>query len=199
MTRPFMTDPEQLESLRGQQYLVLRPAVDVAAFYDEERSALQERLPDGLSWPNAGHVTLRGFYEPNRVILLRDALAAWAENQSRIELHVVAVDGFPPPFQVLLAQLERTPSLVTAYANLTSLLDLTDLYRIGELPLEEWVFHLSLIYARSLDEQQWQAAYAHNRRTVSPGPAELINNAEFVWYDDDGEHAETLPFGAATF
>jgi hypothetical protein len=31
-----MTDPELLESLRGQQYLVLRPVADVAAFYDEE-------------------------------------------------------------------------------------------------------------------------------------------------------------------
>ncbi|WP_258067643.1 2'-5' RNA ligase family protein [Rathayibacter sp. AY1G9] len=198
MTRPFMTDPELLKSLRGQQYLVLRPVADVATFYDEEQAALQQRLPDGLSWPNTGHVTLRGFYEPDRVTLLCDALAAWAENQSPIDLQVVAVDGFPPPFQVLLARLERTPSLVTAYANLTGVLDPTDLYRIGELPLEEWVFHLSLIYARSLDEQQWQTAHAQTRRDLSPSPAELITCAEFVWYDEDGEHAKILPFATAT-
>jgi hypothetical protein len=198
MTRPFMTGPELLESLRRQQYLVLRPVADVATFYDEEQSALQERLPDGLSWPNAGHVTLRGFSEPDRVTLLRDALATWAKNQSPIELHVVAVDGFPPPFQVILARLDRTPSLVAAYADLTGVLDLTDFFRIGELPLEEWVFHLSLIYARSLDEQQWQTTHAQTRRDLSPRPTELITCAEFVWYDEDGEHAEILPFATAT-
>lgn len=192
MTRPFMTDPELLESLRGQQYLVLRPVADVASFYDEERAALRRRLPAGLSWPNTGHVTLRGFSEPDRVRLLRDTLAAWAAAQPPIELHVRAVDGFPPPFQVILARLERTPSLVAAYASLTDVLDAAEVVRIGELPLEEWVFHLSLIYAAALDEQGWRDAHAASARDVTPGPVEIVTSAEFVWYDGDGEHVEIL-------
>jgi hypothetical protein len=152
MTHQYMTDPSLLEALHSQQYLVLRPVAQVASFYDEEQSALRDRLPDSISYPNTGHVTLRGFYEPDRVQILRAALATWAAAQPTIALQVDAVDGFPPPFQVLIARLQRSGSLLEAYASLTRLLDSTDFHHIGELPLEQWVFHLSLIYAQTLEE-----------------------------------------------
>ncbi|WP_374977189.1 hypothetical protein ACEYYH_05155 [Microbacterium trichothecenolyticum] len=115
---------------------------------------------------------------------------------SPIELSVDGVDGFPTPFQIVIARLARTPSLVAGYAGLTSLLDSTDFHRIGELPLDEWVFHLSLIYAGSLDEIGWQALDDRSRRAVEPRPKEVITSAEFVWYAHGIEHVETLRFGA---
>lgn len=190
-----MTDPALLESLRGQQYLVLRPVSDVGTFYDRELESLQGLLAEPLPQPNAGHVTLRGFFEPERVLLLRDALAAWAQRQAPLHLRVTAVDGFPTPFQIVIARLERSPSLVAAYAGLTELLDAGDFHRIGELPLKEWVFHLSLLYAGGLPESRWQALHTSSRRDLDTEPDELITSAEFVWYDDDGEHSEVLPFG----
>jgi hypothetical protein len=95
-----------------------------------------------------------------------------------------------------IARLARTPSLVAGYAGLTPLLDSTDFHRIGELPLDEWVFHLSLIYAGSLDEIGWQALHDRSRRAVEPRPKEVITSAEFVWYTHGIEHVETLRFGA---
>jgi hypothetical protein len=192
-----MTDPALLESLRGQQYLVLRPVSGVAAFYDEEADHLNIPPWSSLPHPNAGHVTLRGFFEPHRVGLLRDALARWAGSQPPVDLRVAAVDGFPTPFQIVIARLDRSPSLVAAYASLTAELDAGDFHRIGELPLEEWVFHLSLLYGGGLEPQQWDALHTTTRCELSPQPSERVTSAEFVWYDDDGEHSDILPFAPA--
>ncbi len=65
--RPFMTDPAALASLEGQQYVVLRPTAEVGAFYAAEQRTLLDRLPSALPHPNTGHVTLRGFAEPDRL------------------------------------------------------------------------------------------------------------------------------------
>ena len=144
MPTPYMTEPALLESLKGQQYVVLRPGAAVAEFYRSEQSAVLGRLPGGIPHPHTGHVTLRGFFEPERVAPLRETIAGWARSRAPIDLRVEAVDGFPPPFGVLIARLERTHSLLDAYESLTALLDSRDFVRIGELPLDEWVFHLSL-------------------------------------------------------
>lgn len=70
MPGPYMTDPALLNSLRGQQFVVLRPGGAVATFYDREQSDVLAQFA-GMPHPNAGHVTLRGFFEPKRVQSLR--------------------------------------------------------------------------------------------------------------------------------
>lgn len=195
MTQPFMTGPTLLDSLNGQQYLVLRPTGDVAMFYAAEQAQLRDSLPESISYPHTGHVTLRGFYEPERVHELRDLLAKWAGESPLIELTLDGVDGFPPPFQILIARLARTPSLIEAYSSLTSLLDATDFHRIGELPLDDWIFHLSLIYAGTLEEAEWTAAHESTKRSAAA--AEVCGSAEFVWYEDGMEHSEVLTLGGS--
>lgn len=193
MLTPYMTEPELLESLRGQQYVVLRPVAAVSGFYEREQFETLKWLPDSTPHPNTGHVTLRGFFEPKRVPLIRDLLYSWAESRPPIELHIDAIDGFPPPFQVLIARPERTVSLIEAYSSLTELLDTTDLRRIGELPLDDWVFHLSLAYANSLDERRWNELLQASRRAVRPGQREFVSSVDFVWYDDHGENIDSFP------
>lgn len=196
MARAFMTDPALLDSLEGQQYLVLRPHGQIESFWDATSDDLRQSIPQAVSHPNTGHVTLRGFFEPDRVEELKDALAAWAHSQPPIELTVDAVDGFPSPFQIVIARLSRTPSLVAAYASLTSLLDSTAFHRIGELPLDEWVFHLSLIYAGSLEGSSWTALHERSRRSLAPQPTEVMTSADFVWYANGTENVETLWFAS---
>lgn len=193
-----MTDPSLLDSLNGQQYLVVRPAGRVASFYETEQESLIRVLPDSVSFPNTGHVTLRGFYEPERVDALRELLVRWASEQPAIRLQVDGVDGFPPPFQVLIARLQRTPTLVEAYASLTAALDATDFYRIGELPLDEWVFHLSLVYASTLSEPDWAEAHEDSRRELDPAPTEVCSTVEFVWYENGIERSEQLLLGGTS-
>lgn len=195
MRRPFMDTPEQLAGLEGQQYVVLRPAAAVAETYRNVQDASLARLGAPIRRPHTGHVTLRGFAEPDR----RDELAAlirtWASQQTPIEVRAEATDEFSAPWQILIVRLARTASLVSAYSTLTTALDETDLRRLGELPLEDWTFHLSVIYGKTLDPAEWRRFTEAESRVFEPAVTETITEAELVWYDRGIEHAEVLPLG----
>lgn len=195
MRRPFMDTPEQLAGLEGQQYVVLRPTAAVAETYRNVQDASLARLGAPTRRPHTGHVTLRGFAEPDR----RDELAAlirtWAAQQTPIEVRAEATDEFSAPWQILIVRLARTASLVSAYSTLTTALDETDFRRLGELPLEDWTFHLSVIYGKTLDPAEWRRFAEAESRVFEPAVTETITEAELVWYDRGIEHAEVLPLG----
>ena len=195
MRRPFMDTPDQLASLDGQQYLVLRPTAAVAATYREVQRAALARLGAPPRHPHTEHVTLRGFFEPKRREDLGALIREWAAQQSPIEIIGEAVDEFPTPWQILVVRLARTASLVSSYATLTAALDATDFRRLGELPLEDWTFHLSVLYGKTLDAAEWERIVQDEARVLTPQPAEIITEAELVWYQDGTEHAEVLPLG----
>lgn len=185
--------PAQLASLEGQQYLVLRPAGAVAALYDEVQPAALAL--ESLPHPHTGHVTLRGFHEPARRAELTQLVREWAATQHQIELRAEAIDSFPAPWQIPIVRLARTASLVGAYASLTESLVRTDLIRLGELSLEDWTFHLSIVYAKTLEADPWDALDRALRRELEMHPEESIAEAELVWYEGGIEHAEVIPLG----
>ncbi|WP_417540961.1 2'-5' RNA ligase family protein [Microbacterium maritypicum] len=193
MRRPFMDTPDQLASLEGQQYLVLRPTAAVGTVYRDVQDAAVSRLGVPARRPHTGHVTLRGFYEPERREALTELIRSWAEQQAPIEVAAEAVDEFPVPWQILIVRLARSPSLVSAYSSLTAALDATDFRRIGELPLEEWTFHLSVLYGKTLDGAEWSRFAKAEVRPLSPAPTEVIAEAELVWYQGGIEHAAVIP------
>ncbi|MGW9157064.1 2'-5' RNA ligase family protein [Microbacterium sp. NPDC055665] len=193
MRRPFMNTPEQLASLEGQQYLVLRPTAGVGEVYREVQDAALARLGIPARHPHTGHVTLRGFYEPERREELAEGIRAWAARQSPIEVIAEAVDEFPSPWQILIVRLARTNSLVSAYSTLTHTLDRTDFHRLGELPLEDWTFHLSVLYGKTFDGAEWSRFTEEEARPLSAAPTEHVTEAELVWYQGGIEHAEVLP------
>lgn len=195
MRRPFMDTPDQLASLEGQQYLVLRPSSAVAEVYREIQETALDRLGIPARRPHTGHVTLRGFSEPERREELAALIRTWAAQQEPIEVSAEAVDVFPLPWQILIVRLARSVSLVSAYSTLTATLDATDYRRLGELPLADWTFHLSVLYGKTLDAADWSRFAKAEVRPLSPAPTEVIAEAELVWYEDGIEHAEVLPLG----
>jgi hypothetical protein len=195
MARDFMTDPGQLRDLEGQQYIVLRPVGAVMQEFDRVQDAAKRRLGDSVRYPGAAHVTLRGLYEPKRVDAVRSVVQAWAAQQHPIDLVYEAVDSFPAPWQIVTARLGRTPGLLHAYASLTDALDVTDLRRIGELPLEEWTFHLSTVYAKTLDAEAWAQLASDTHHAYATPPAETVTEVEFVTYSGGAERREVIPFG----
>lgn len=195
MRRPFMSTPAQLTSLEGQQYLVLRPTAVVADAYRDVQVAALGGLRDAVTHPHTGHVTLRGFSEPERRHLLHALIREWAADQHPIELTVEAVDVFPAPWQIVILRLARTPALVTAYAGLTAALDATDFRRLGELALDDWTFHLSVVYGKHLDEDAWADLERASVRGLPAGVTETVSEVEFVWYENGAEHAEVIPLG----
>ncbi|MFJ2369234.1 2'-5' RNA ligase family protein [Microbacterium sp. NPDC087665] len=193
MRRPFMHTPEQLASLDGQQYLVLRPRLAVADLYTAEQPAALEVAE--LPRPHTGHVTLRGFYEPTRQEDLASLVRAWAAAQQPIEIIAEAVDAFPAPWQILILRLARTPSLVAAYATLTELLAASDFRRLGELDLDDWTFHLSVVYGKTLTGEAWNDIESARTRDLVEPPHEIVLDAELVSYSHGEEHAEIIRLG----
>jgi len=194
MRRPFMDTPAQLASLEGQQYLVLRPTTAVADVYRSEQAAALGRAD--VPHPHTGHVTLRGFAEPERREQLLAVLREWAAGQRPIDVMAEAVDAFPTPWQVVIVRLARTASLTSAYSSLSTALEATDFRRLDERPTAEWTFHLSLIYAKTLTTAVWTELAHKSRRSLGSRPSERISQAEFVWYEGGVEHAEIIPLGA---
>lgn len=193
MRRPIMSTPEQLASLEGQQYVVLRPGGAVARLYEtEQRKALQ--LAD-LPHPHTGHVTLRGFSEPEGYEAVAALVREWASEQHPIDVSVEAVDVFPEPWQIVILRLTRAASLVDAYATLTSTLEPTDFRRLGELAVEDWTFHLSVVYGKALAPTAWDGIAQASRRDLATPASVTIDEVEFVSYRDGVEHVEVMPLG----
>lgn len=197
MPRDFVTDPQQLHELEGQQYVVLRPTAAVMREFDAVQDAVRRHLGASVRYPGAGHVTLRGLQEPERRDEVRDVVREWAGRQLPVDIVFEAVDSFPAPWQIVVARLARTSSLLSSYSSLTAALDAGDLRRIGELPLEDWVFRLSVAYAGSLSAEQWAEVASRSRRRLTEPPLETISEVELVTYFDSTEHREVFPLGSA--
>ncbi|WP_223626841.1 2'-5' RNA ligase family protein [Microbacterium sp. EST19A] len=190
-----MDDPAQLASLEGQQYLVLRPTIAVASLYREVQDAALARLGGDIPHPRTEHVTLRAFSEPDRRTEVGALVRDWAARQHPIEVTAEAVDVFPAPWQILIVRIARSAALVSAYADLSAALESTDFRRLDERGVEDWTFHLSVVYGRTLDPAAWQEFADASRTELSLQPAETIAEAELVWYEDGEEHAEVIPLG----
>ncbi len=65
---------------------MLRPTAGVGEVYREVQDAALARLGIPTRHPHTGHVTLRGFYEPERREELAEVIRAWAARQSPIEV-----------------------------------------------------------------------------------------------------------------
>jgi len=193
MRPPFMNTPEQLESLHGQQYLVLRPTSEVADRYATEQNDALALA--GLPHPHTGHVTLRGFYEPTRRGELTALVRSWAAEQQPIEIIGEAVDSFPEPWQILILRLARARSLVAAYATLTDVLDQTDFHRLGELPLDDWTFHMSVVYGKTLSSEDWKTIESARVQEFEHPVRETVNEIELVSYANGEEHSEVIQLG----
>lgn len=174
---------------------MLRPTEAVAAEYQSLQRDTLAALDTSVTFPHTGHVTLRGFAESERREELVAAMRTWAARQHPITVTADAVDTFPAPWQIVILRLARTGSLVSAYAALTDLLVETDFRRLGELDLEDWTFHLSVVYGKTLDANAWDELDRAARRPLPAPPTEIITEAELVWYQDGIEHAEVIPLG----
>lgn len=188
-----MNTPEQLDSLDGQQYLVLRPSSGLADRYvTEQRDALA--LAD-LPHPHTGHVTLRGFQESTRREELTALVRTWASTQAPIEIIGEAVDAFPEPWRILILRLARSHSLLSAYATLTDSLDSTDFRRLGELPLDEWTFHMSVVYGTTLSSDAWKLIESERVREFEYPIREIASEVELVSYSGGEERSEIIALG----
>ena len=91
--------------------------------------------------------------------------------------------------------LALTHSLVAAYATLTDLLDQTDFHRLGELPLDDWTFHMSVAYGKTLSSEDWKAIESARVQEFRHPVRETVNEIELVSYANGEEHSEVIQLG----
>lgn len=58
--------------------------------------------------------------------------------------------GCAARWQIVIMRLVRTSSLVSAYKTLTDALEATGFRRLNELSIDDWTFHLSVVYGKTL-------------------------------------------------
>ncbi|WP_026555019.1 hypothetical protein [Arthrobacter sp. 35W] len=83
------------------------------------------------------------------------------------------------------------------YADLTAMLDQGDYRRIGELSLDDWIFHMSIVYCSGLPDDEWEAARERHSQELADGPTDAAAELEFVWYQGGVEHREAMSLDVA--
>ena len=196
-----MTDPAHLTALAGQKYVVMRVGGEVDRLFQETRRLLLERLAGlPVGHPNAGHVTLRGFPCGTDYDRLSQVLDDWSTETPPLAIETERLAYFGPPHQIIMLRVRRTEALVRAYARLAKLADEAGLPAIAGIarPVEDWVFHISLVYCRNVPEADWARVVALVDGLTVRSARKVAEDAELVCFDDEGEHQTVYRLGSRT-
>lgn len=199
MTRvPFISDPGHLAALEGQRYIVLRPSGVVVEEFEKVRSSLRALIEvDAVSSPSFPHVTFIGLPSGTSLEDVQDLAARWAEQTPPLPIEVEGVSTFPPPFQGVIVQVTKTPSLSTALRAIRQISAEVGLPQWPERrpSVEDWIFHMSVAYCSKLPEHEWEVVVDQASK-LTPGSAScLATEAEVVAYDGLEERpGGTFPF-----
>lgn len=195
MNEDFITNPELLKALEGRQFIVLRPTDPIASYYHTVQQQLKSAMPSTVTYPNTGHVTLRGFSEPNNLSKLQSSTEKWAVKLSLISIEVVGISYFDAPYKVVFLKIRSTDELKRAYSTLSEVVDNYNLQTIDvERDENEWIFHMSLAYCADTNDEEWQRI----KDTIKNFKIEKVNStvdsAELVEFKN-GEHRSVLKLG----
>lgn len=189
--RPFMP-PGHAVALAGQRYVVLRPVGTVAAAYDSLRTELTDLVGSlDVTGPLVGHITLAGISAEASLIDMNAVVDEWARTATAVPLRILRVTCFPPPFQIVVAEMERTPQLVSGFSTLNSRLRAAGIPSLIQRPLDEWTFHMSMLYCTSVPAERWPTVVAGASR-LSPlsHAAEVVETADVALFDANGAESD---------
>jgi hypothetical protein len=168
----------------------LRAEGELAAAHERVREELRSLLRDArVSYPNTGHITMRGFPAHTDVDTIRQTVDRWAGATRPLRLEVEGVSVFRPPFQIVVVVIRKTPELADAYRRLLDQALCAGLPDWpGTIGVDDWIFHMSAAYCGDLDEPAWERA-AELARSLTPNEAcELAGHVELVAFDERSEH-----------
>ncbi len=141
-------------------------------------------LGDGVSYP-AAHLTLKGFgVETDDVI--SEVVAAWARSTSPLPVAPLRVSSFPE-VRVLIVEVGRDDALVAATRRIRDAASNLPAGSEDQIPVEDWVFHLSLAYGDWLEATAWDALDAWARRIPVERVMGTCLEAELLAFDGGPE------------
>jgi hypothetical protein len=185
---PFIDDPRDVARFQGQRYVVLRPFGRVVEEFERVKNVIAERF-QGLPISHVArpHVTLAGFPAGTSLDSVRSTVASWAPSVRPLTIRLVGPSFFP--FRIAIVQVGKTPELADALRGLR-LRALNEGPRcFAVVPVEEWVFHLSISYCHALSQGEWEKV-TDFLGTLSTSQAECtVEEAEVVAFDDGREYS----------
>jgi 2'-5' RNA ligase len=188
--QPFIDDPEHIRLLEGQRFVVLRPGRAVREAHRDVQRLLRQQFPAfPLSYPARAHVTLAGFESGTPLDALQKLVESWARAVSAFRIAADRVTFFPPPFQIAIVQVSKTPELFAALSALRQRADEKRLAVSTAVPARDWIFHMSVAYCSGLTPPIWNEL-AQFVQTLEVDPVHcFVDEAEVVAFDDGREYS----------
>lgn len=199
--QPFIDHPDHIAALNGQRFVVIRAPFFVNAAYRGVQDVLRDRFRgQPVSFPAYGHVTLCGLAAGASLEAVQALVRDWAIGASPFHIEIERVTWFPPPFQIPIVEVRKTPALSSALTDLRSRAEQAGLVVSTVVPVEAWRFHMSLAYCSQLSEAVWQDVIQLTSTLSVPraqGDAAMVEVAAFDGGEEysGGEYA--LGAGAA--
>lgn len=186
---PFIDDPSHLRVLEGQRYVVIRPDANVSSIHVRARSRLEDAFPGlPISYPRRGHVTLAGFPKATSLELIQDLVREWGTQVPALTIEVEGHDHFPSPAKIAIVRIKRTEDLFEALATLRARALAKKLGPFTFVPVEEWIFHMSVAYCSNLDDATWEEVVALHESVKVPSQHCVASEVEVVGFDYGVEH-----------
>jgi 2'-5' RNA ligase superfamily protein len=188
--QPLVTDPIQLSTLAGRAVLCLRPTGPVAtAFHHVQRRLRVVVGSDPAWWPDV-HLSLKGFGDERTVVdkakewdMVKLA-QAWARSTPPLVLATDGLDVFAEELIPIIRVL-RTPELAAALDDVRGQSEASVLPGYADrISIEEWVFHLSLMYYRG---DRWRAIEDATNDIVIQRVEEVVDHVELRVFDGGPE------------
>ena len=112
---------------------------------------------------------MAGFDAGTSLEAVKRLVSAWARTVSALRVEVERFSVFPPPAQIAIAQIRKTPELSSALVDLRHRAADQKLAISTSISAPEWIFHLSIAYCSRLTEAAWRglAEYVQSLGTQS--------------------------------
>jgi hypothetical protein len=190
---PFIDNPEHIRELDGQRFVVLRPAIVVSECHRQVQDVLRQRL-SGLpaSYPACAHVTLAGFAAGTPLESVQELVSDWLPDVPSLRIELQGATSFPPPFQIAILQVVKTPALFSALQGLRRKAEQRGLTMSTVTPAEQWVFHMSLAYCSSLSATEWSDVARFIEMLQVPSASCVQETVEVVAFDGAREYSGGL-------
>jgi 2'-5' RNA ligase len=186
---PFIDDPRDIARLEGQRYVVLRPNGAVPHVHRQVRAQARERLAGAdVSYPAAAHVTLTGCPAGTDLEAIRELVGEWARTVAPLRIEIERVHHFPPPFQIVIVQVRRTPELFDALASLRARVKDRRLPDMSSIRPADWIFHMSVAYCSSLNASAWAETAQFFDALNVPKAECVVDEVELVAFDERREY-----------
>jgi 2'-5' RNA ligase len=188
--QPFIEDPEHLRELDRQRFVVLRMPSAVTATYGPVQDAVRQRLSAlPVSYPARAHVTLCGFVAGTALAAVQEMVGPWARSMPSLLIEVERVSAFPPPFQVVVLQVRKTPELFAALVSLRRRAEERQLVLSTLVPADQWIFHMSVAYCSGLSAPAWHAFTQFVETLPVQSAKGVVGEAEVVAFDEGREYS----------